>query len=116
MMLLKKKIVRFSVQAIVLMVAVLAPISQSLAAKNSRTFVNDDDRFMALRDAALHDDADAAQHHAASLSQYEIPSYVDYYLLRTRIIFASATEVNAFLAKYEGTAIADRLRNDWLLV
>ncbi|MFZ6818085.1 transglycosylase SLT domain-containing protein [Undibacterium sp. Ji22W] len=78
--------------------------------------INDDDRFMALRDAALHDDAKAAQMHASQLSQYAIPSYVDYYVLRTRIRSASAAEVQAYLKKYEGSAIADRLRNDWLLV
>ena len=56
------------------------------------------------------------QEHAAALSQYEIPSYVDYYVLRTKIRSASAGEMKAFFAKYEGSAIADRLRNDWLLV
>ena len=38
--------------------------------------INDDDRFMALRDAAIHEDkAKAAQLHAAALGKYEIPSY-----------------------------------------
>lgn len=82
----------------------------------SNAAVNDDDRFMALRDAALHDDAKAAQMHASQLSNYVIPSYVDYYVLRTRIRSASAAEIQHFLRKYEGSAIADRLRNDWLLV
>lgn len=78
--------------------------------------VNDDDRFMALRDAALHEDARAVQMHAALLGNYAVPSYVDYYLLRSRIRAVSASEVQQFLKKYEGSAIADRLRNDWLLV
>ncbi|MDP3785724.1 MAG: transglycosylase SLT domain-containing protein [Undibacterium sp.] len=77
---------------------------------------NDDDRFMALRNAAYHDDAKAAQMYAATLNNYAIPSYVDYYVLRTRIRSASALEMQAFFKKYEGSAIADRLRNDWLLV
>lgn len=78
--------------------------------------VNDDDRFMALRDAALHEDARAVQMHAALLGNYSVPSYVDYYLLRSRMRSMSASEVQQFLKKYEGSAIADRLRNDWLLV
>lgn len=98
------------------MVAALLPLSEAQAAKTSKSFVTDDDRFMALRDAAMHDDASAAQEHANSLRQYEIPSYVDYYLLRTRIRSASNAEVKDFLKLYEGSAIADRLRNDWLLV
>ncbi|MBR7800997.1 lytic transglycosylase domain-containing protein [Undibacterium sp. FT137W] len=78
--------------------------------------VNDDDRFMALRDAAMHDDAKAAQMHASQLTNYAIPSYVEYYVLRTRIRSISAAEIQTFFKKYEGSAIADRLRNDWLLV
>ena len=82
----------------------------------SSAVVNDDDRFMALRDAALHNDAKAVQMHASQLSNYMIPSYVDYYVLRTRLPSASAAEIQHFLKKYEGSAIADRLRNDWLLL
>ncbi|MES2105884.1 MAG: transglycosylase SLT domain-containing protein [Pseudomonadota bacterium] len=81
-----------------------------------RSFVNDDDRFMALRDASFHDDAAKAEEHASYLGSYEVPSYVEYYVLRTHIRSASATEVKAFIGKYEGSAVADRLRNDWLLV
>lgn len=121
MMLLKKKIVRHALNLSLCMVAALLPFSQAVAAKKSKnivskSFVNDDDRFMALRDAAMHDDAKAVQAHAAALQHYELVSYVDYYLLRTRLVAASATEVKAFLNRYEGTAIADRLRNDWLLI
>ena len=116
MMLLKKKIVRLGLNLCLSMVAALSPFSQAMAAKSIKSFVNDDDRFMALRDAAIHDDASAAQAYAGALGNYEIPSYVDYYLLRTKVVSASASEVKAFLAKYEGSAIADRMRNDWLLV
>ncbi|CAN5854696.1 lytic transglycosylase domain-containing protein [soil metagenome] len=119
-MFLQKKIAGMSLRICLqwgsVMVAALLPCSPALAAKSLKNFVTADDQFMALRDATMHDDAGAAQEHAAALSQYEIPSYVDYYLLRTRIKSASATEVKAFLTKYEGSAIADRLRNDWLLV
>ncbi|MBC3933154.1 lytic transglycosylase domain-containing protein [Undibacterium curvum] len=81
-----------------------------------KTLVTDDDRFMALRDAAFHDDASGADQHAALLSNYDIPSYVDYYRLRSRLSKTSNAEFREFLSKYEGSAIADRLRNDWLLV
>ncbi len=121
MMLLKKKIVRIALNLSLCMVAALLPFSQAVAAKKSKiiiskSFVNDDDRFMALRDAAMHDDAKAVQLHAAALQHYELVSYVDYYVLRTRLVAASANEVKTFLNRYEGTAIADRMRNDWLLV
>ncbi|MFZ6800733.1 transglycosylase SLT domain-containing protein [Undibacterium sp. Di24W] len=97
-------------------IAIAAPAKLAPAPVTASAAVNDDDRFMALRDAAMHDDAKAAQMHASQLASYSIPSYVDYYVLRTRIRSASAAEVYSFLKKYEGSAIADRLRNDWLLV
>ena len=97
------------------MVAVLPLITQAQTSKN-KNFISDDDRFMALRDAAFHNDAAAVLTHAAALRNYEIPSYVDYYVLKSKIRTANVNEINDFLKKYEGSAIADRLRNDWLLV
>lgn len=78
--------------------------------------VNDDDRFLALRNAAFHVDANAAKMHASQLSEYDIPSYVDYYVLRTQLHSGTSEQILAYLKKYNGSAIADRLRNDWLLV
>jgi soluble lytic murein transglycosylase len=77
-------------------------------------FINADDTFMALRDAARHDDAAKAAEIASRLTDYAIPSYVEYYRLKPRMKNASATEIQDFLARYQGSAIADRLRNDWL--
>ena len=75
----------------------------------------DDDAFLLLREAARQDDAVAAATYAARLPNYAIPSYVDYYRLKPRIRDASPDEIRAFLAKWQGSAIADRMRNDWLL-
>ena len=75
----------------------------------------DDDLFLLLRVAAGQDDAASAANYAARLPNYAIPSYVDYYRLKPRIREASADEIRAFLARYQGSAIADRMRNDWLL-
>ncbi|WP_230412398.1 lytic transglycosylase domain-containing protein [Undibacterium hunanense] len=86
------------------------------AAAAKKGLINDDDRFMALRDAAFHDDSGNAEQHAAALKNYEIPSYIDYYRLRARLVKTTNAEFRDFLSKYEGSAIADRLRNDWLLL
>ncbi|HZV67426.1 MAG TPA: lytic transglycosylase domain-containing protein, partial [Telluria sp.] len=75
----------------------------------------DDDTFLLLREAARQDDAAKAAGYAARLPNYSIPSYVDYYRLKPRLKEASADEIRDFLGRYEGSAIADRLRNDWLL-
>jgi soluble lytic murein transglycosylase len=75
----------------------------------------DDDTFLLLREAARQDDAAKAAAYAARLPNYLIPSYVDYYRLKPRLKDASADEIRDFLKRYDGSAIADRLRNDWLL-
>ncbi len=88
-----------------------APDSPAAAAQTRA----DDDVFLLLREAARQDDAVNAAAYAARLPQYAIPSYVDYYRLKPRLKDASADEIRDFLARYQGSAIADRMRNDWLL-
>ncbi|MES2297025.1 MAG: transglycosylase SLT domain-containing protein [Pseudomonadota bacterium] len=75
----------------------------------------DDDTFMLLREAARQDDAAKANAYASRLPAYDIPSYVDYYRLKARLRDASVEDIRDYLKRYEGSAIADRLRNDWLL-
>jgi soluble lytic murein transglycosylase len=84
-------------------------VAQSDAAREQ------DEIFLQLRDAARKNDADQAGTLAARLPNYAIPSYVDYYRLKPRLRDASNEEIQDFLKRYEGSAIADRLRNDWLL-
>ncbi|GJJ05511.1 lytic transglycosylase [Duganella rhizosphaerae] len=74
-----------------------------------------DDSFLLLRDAVRQDDASKADFYAARLGDYSIPSYVDYYRLKPRLKDASQAEIRDFMKRYEGQAIVDRLRNDWLL-
>ncbi|MEN3295551.1 MAG: soluble lytic murein transglycosylase [Burkholderiales bacterium] len=91
----------------------LAPVA--CAQKRVANFVNDDDVFFALREAARDNNAPKAVELASRLRNYAIPSYVDYFQLKPRINSASESEVRGFLKRYAGSAIADRLRNDWLL-
>jgi soluble lytic murein transglycosylase len=88
---------------------VVAPGPQADASREQ------DEIFLQLRDAARKNDADKAAALAARLPNYAIPSYVDYYRLKPRLRDASNEEILDFLKRYEGSAIADRLRNDWLL-
>jgi soluble lytic murein transglycosylase len=74
-----------------------------------------DELFAQLREAARRDDAPKALELAARLPDYAIPSYVDYYRLKPRLRDASSAEVLDFLKRWDGSAIADRMRNDWLL-
>ena len=65
--------------------------------------VRDKDRLANARDAAL-----AASHPLAP--------WADYWALQTRLTSASVADVDAFLARWPDSYVADRLRNDWLLV
>ena len=97
-------------------VATMLLVPAAQAQKRGQSFVNDDDIFLALRDASRRDDAAKAADLADRLPDYAIPSYVDYYRLKPRLKDASASEIGDYLRRYSGSAIADRLRNDWLLL
>ncbi|MEO8169620.1 MAG: transglycosylase SLT domain-containing protein [Oxalobacteraceae bacterium] len=77
--------------------------------------LGEDEDFIALRDAARSDDAEKTDRIASRLSNYAIDSYVNYYRLKAHLKTASEAEIRSYLTRYDGTAIADRLRNDWLL-
>lgn len=89
--------------------------STEVMASNQLGVINDD-RFMALRSAAFRVDSNAAKTYANQLTDFDIPSYVDYYVLRTQLHKASNEQMLGFINQYYGSAIADRLRNDWLLI
>ncbi|MBB5370336.1 soluble lytic murein transglycosylase [Janthinobacterium sp. K2Li3] len=76
---------------------------------------SDDDAFLLLRDAARKDDIEKADFYADRLTNYQIPSYVDYYRLKPRIKQLTEAQFRDYLNRYQGSAIADRFRNDWLL-
>jgi len=90
-------------------------VSDACAQKNASHSNGDDALFLALRDAARRDDAAKSGELAARLPHYAIASYVDYYRLKPRLANASEAEIRDFLTRYADSAIADRLRNDWLL-
>lgn len=94
----------------------LAPSSVN-AAKRAPIVPNAADAdFIALREAALRGDAGEAGRIAARLGDYPVQSYIEYYKLYPRLASAPEGEVRSFLSRHEGTAIGDRLRNDWLLL
>jgi soluble lytic murein transglycosylase len=75
----------------------------------------DDDAFLLLRDAVRQNDPAKADFYADRLGAYPIASYVDYYRLKPRLKTLGVEQFRDFLKRYEGSAIADRFRNDWLL-
>ncbi|MEO8408786.1 MAG: lytic transglycosylase domain-containing protein, partial [Oxalobacteraceae bacterium] len=107
------KIARITRAAFAVAALVLLPVAHAQF-KQTGSFGEDED-FIALRDAARQADAEKIDRIASRLSNYAIDSYVNYYRLKAHLKTASEPEIRSFLARYEGSAIADRLRNDWLL-
>jgi soluble lytic murein transglycosylase len=93
------------------------PVAQAQPPRKVEQYATDEDAFAALRDAARRDDASKALDLASRLSNFSIPSYIDYYRLKPQLKMTPlpTAEIRDFLKRYDGTAIADRLRNDWLL-
>ena len=98
-------------------------------AKESRVSafeITEGDRtFIELREAAKRNDVARTQALAASLSNYPYDDYVAYFRIKPQLFDSAGgarsdsnvdSQVVAFLNQYQGTALADRMRNDWLLV
>ena len=95
----------------------LAALAQAVppatpAAPDTRS---EDDAFLLLRDASRKEDMEKVDFYAGRLTNYQVPSYVDYYRLKPRIRQLTEAQFRDYLARYKGSAIADRFRNDWLL-
>ena len=105
-----------SFRTVLLVMTTFTMISCAEASRELTTTPVQDEAFRQLREAARKHDTEKAIALANSLQNYPISSYVDYYRLKSNLRNASDEEVSAYLAKYDGTAIADRLRNDWLLI
>jgi soluble lytic murein transglycosylase len=85
---------------------------------------SDDRIFMQLREAARANDAGKAAMLAAQIPDYPAPGYVEYFTIKPQLfdsqgharVDAPDEPVLSFLQRYDGQAIADRLRNDYLVV
>ena len=101
-------------------------LPQSYESKiNSGELSPADKEFIDLREAAKRNDVFRAQQLASSLVNYEFDDYVTYFRIKPQLFDGSGNArsdtsadslVSTFLNQYQGTALADRMRNDWLLV
>jgi len=57
----------------------------------------------------------AAMRQAAFDQQHPLAPWFDYWELNARLADAQQPEINAFYARWPGSYVEDRLRNDWLL-
>ena len=104
--------------SVALLVTALVPMAHATTANKRAILVGGgaDADFITLRDASARGDMGDTGRLAARLTDYPIQSYVDYYRLYPRLVSTPEGEIRSYLNRYDGTAIADRLRNDWLLI
>ncbi|KAF1024805.1 MAG: Soluble lytic murein transglycosylase [Burkholderia plantarii] len=106
--------------ATALAVGAAACAAQSVDEVSSR----DDQTFIQLREAARSNNAARAAQLASMIPNYPAPSYLEYFQIKPQLFDSAGhartdapdAPVQSFLQRYDGQAIADRLRNDYLLV
>lgn len=108
-----------------LVAVVLAAGTAACAAQTADEMSSNDDRvFVQLREAARKNDPVRAAQLAAMIPNYPAPSYLEYFQIKPQLfdsagharLDAPDAPVLSFLSRYDGQAIADRMRNDYLLV
>jgi soluble lytic murein transglycosylase len=80
----------------------------------ARPAPSQDDRFLAAREAFRLGQYAKVAEQAPHLRGHVLAPYVEYYLLHMKLAEASGPEVRDYLARHQGTYLADQLRRDWL--
>lgn len=101
-------------------------LPKSYESKAAPAEITDTDRmFIDLREAAKKNDVFRTQQLSSNLANYPFDDYVAYFRIKPQLFdsagnprgdYSADAQVVAFLNQYQGTALADRMRNDWLLV
>jgi len=73
-----------------------------------------DEIFLAARAAARAGAYDRLARYEAQLQGYLLQPYIESWLLRPRLDEATAEEVRAFLAREQGSVLAEQMRREWL--
>ncbi|MFH1045325.1 MAG: transglycosylase SLT domain-containing protein [Pseudomonadota bacterium] len=73
-----------------------------------------DEIFLAARAAARAGDYDKLAKYDAQLQGYLLEPYVKSWMLRARLEDAGAEELRAFLARQQGSFLAEQVRKEWL--
>jgi soluble lytic murein transglycosylase len=99
-------------------------LPKSYESKAAPAEITDADRmFIDLREAAKKNDVFRTQQLSSSLANYPFDDYVAYFRIKPQLFdsgggargdYSADAQVVAFLNQYQGTALADRMRNDWL--
>ena len=97
-------------RALMLAFALAALVAQAAPSRPQ----TQDEIFLAAHAAARAGDYDKLARYEVQLQGYLLEPYVESWLLRARLEDASADEVRAFLAREQGSFLAEQLRKEWL--
>ncbi len=75
-----------------------------------------DEDFIKIRDAFRAGDAVRVAEYAERMKQHILAPYAEYFQLRLSLEAADTGTIRAFLARYDGSLVADKLRGDWLRI
>ena len=99
-------------RALMLALALAAP---GILAAPSRP-QSQEEIFLAARTAVRAGDYDKLARYDAQLQGYALEPYVESWLLHPRLEDATAEEVRDFLARQQGSLLAEQVRKQWLKV
>ena len=87
------------------------------AAPSPASALQGDDTVLQAREALRKKDkaALANARMAVNTARHPLAMWVEYWELQNRLVQAQQPELDAFAARWSGTYVEDRLRNDWLL-
>ena len=107
-----RSLLRLFVRPILLGLCALCLLGAAKAQSSSA-----DNTILEAREAARKRDRNrlAAARAAALAAQHPLAPWVEYWELGSRLNEAKVDEVEAFYARWPGSYVEDRLRNDWLL-
>lgn len=97
-------------RALMLVFALAALVAQAAPSRPQ----TQDEIFLAAHAAARAGNYDKLARYEAQLQGYLLEAYVGSWLLRARLEEASADEVRAFLAREQGSFLAEQMRKEWL--
>jgi soluble lytic murein transglycosylase len=110
-------LVRRLLGTVVVAAAALSLPQPALRAQGPLIVQGADATIVDARDALRRRDREAlaAARAAANAAQHPLAMWVEYWELQNRLVGAQQEELDAFYARWPGTYVEDRLRNDWLL-
>lgn len=73
-----------------------------------------DETFLTARDAFRSGNRTRLEQAAAGIGNHELAAYVENYRLRMEMDSGNGEALRAFLARHDGTSVAERLRADWI--